>query len=156
MNEPDSIEAISEKLFPLRKFVETFEYFFPRKKDAPDLFTMENFRKFARIAPYLTIVFLVLLIGSIIRDFFMLNIQFGEMHAIRYYFYFILETVLLLATLIQYLKWLGAGLVASAMGRSSMTPRAMSFLCCLPTIKFLCLVHINGFIIGNIVRLVWS
>lgn len=137
------------EIFPYPKLIQTFNYFFPKEKGAPDIFTMENLRKFSLYAPYLTLGLIAIIFASFIRD-----IIVGEKsQSIRYGFYFFADGMMFIVVVLEYLYWLGASLFAKIVKRSPAIPLVMSFFNPLRAFGGFCLVHILGFIIGGLASL---
>lgn len=142
-------EVIPPEAFPFPKIIQTFNFFFPREKGAPDIFTMENLRKFARFAPYFTLGLLAIIFASFIRD----HIVTEKIRSNRYALYFIIDGVMFIVIFLQYLWWLGASLLAKIVKRSPAVPLAMSFFDPLRFFAGLCIIHILGFIFGGLASL---
>jgi hypothetical protein len=142
-------ESFSAEAFPYPKLIQTFNYFFPKEKGAPDIFTMENLKKFSRYAPYLTLGLLVIIFASFIRDMIV-----GEkIQSTRYGFYFFADGMVFIGVLLEYLYWLGASLFAKIVKRSPAIPLVMSFFNPLRAFGWLCIIHFFGFIIGGLISL---
>jgi hypothetical protein len=142
-------DELSPESFPFPKIIQTFNYFFPKEKGAPEIFTMANLRKFARIAPYLTLGIFGLLIASWARDCFH---AFGSVKnpPAKWGIYLLFDSLLFLIVLVQYVWWLGAALFAKLFKRSPTIPLALSFLDPIRiAVGGFLIFHFIGFLMGG-------
>jgi hypothetical protein len=139
------------EVFPYPKLIQTFNYFFPKEKGAPDIFTMENLRKFSRFAPYLALIILALMFALWIKDVYVLGTNKNP--PVKYTVYIFFDSAFVLLCPIMYLWWMGASLFAKLVKRSPAIPLVMSFVDPLRAFGFICLIHSIGFIIGGLINL---
>jgi hypothetical protein len=135
----DEPETIYPESFPYPKIIQVFNYFFPKKKGAPDLFTMENLRKFSRYAPYLGIGIPSLVFASCFLDAYMMNR--GQPIPLQYELYSVFDVLFLIITLIQYFWYLGGALIVKCVRRSPIVPLALSFFSPLKSLMILGIIH---------------
>lgn len=142
-------ETLLPEVFPYPKLIQTFNYFFPKDKGAPDIFTMENLKKISRYAPFLTLGILALITVSWFRDGFAVERE----KSVRFGFCMVADSVSFLIIFIQYLWWLGASLLAKIVKRSPVIPLFMSFFDPLRAFGVLCFIHFLGFVFGGLTNL---
>lgn len=141
--------SLEEHAFPFPKLIQTFDYFFPKEKGAPNIFTMETLKKFSRYAPYLTLVIFIIIIASFFRDALLTD---GD-DKIKYYMLGFFDLGCLLISFFGYLWWIGSAILAKMVKRSPTIPLVMSFYDPLRLFGILCVIHIAGFILGAISHL---
>lgn len=138
-------------VFPFPKMVQTFNFFFPKEKDSPDFFTMENLRKFSRYAPYLGLGILAIIFSTCVMDGYISATSASPPPQTP--FYLILDPLFVIIALIQYLWWMGASLLAKLVKRSPAVPLVLSFFSPLRTLGIFGVIHFFGFIFGCLYRL---
>lgn len=127
--------------FPFPKILRTFNYFFPKEKGAPDLFTIENLRRFYKFAPLVSVVVFLLIFAFWLRDCLM-----SEGRSLIFVFCTLIDSVIFIIAFIHYLWWLGASLLAKLVRRSPMVPLWMSFFDPFRIFLGLCFIQFLGFI----------
>lgn len=126
MLKTENPETFTAASFPYPKLVQTFNYFFPKEKGAPDIFTMENLRRFSRYAPYLAIGILLVVFCVWVLDMYISITR--ENPPPEYGVYIFFDTIFIIVAPIEYLWWLGASLLAKLVKRSPAIPLNTSSL----------------------------
>lgn len=135
------IEERSSEDFPFPKILRTLNYFFPKEEGAPDLFTMENLKRFYKIAPFVAVAVFLLMVGFWIRD-----VSSAKEEDWVFPLCFLADSALIVIAFIHYLWWLGASLLAKLVRRSPMVPLWMSFFDPFRIFLGLCFIQFLGFI----------
>ena len=134
-----------DQTFPFPKVLQTINYFFPKEKGAPEIFTIDNLRKISRYAPFLAFGILILIFASVIRDAIL-----GDDKNWKYLLYYMVDAMGFLGGFFGFLYWMGLAMLAKLARRSAMVPLAMSGIYLLQLLAFLCLAHFIIFIIAAI------
>lgn len=145
------IEDLSPETFPFPKIAQAFNYFFPKEKGASDIFTMENLRRFSRIAPYLALAILGLILVSWIRDSIYAYDPACKNPAAKWGIYLLFDTLIFVIAFFRYLWWIGTALFAKFLRRSPAIPLTMSFVDLLKLLGGLCFLHFMGFLMGGLI-----
>lgn len=129
-------------IFPYPKFIQTINYFFPKKEGAIDLFSRENLQKLAKFAPYLGFVIILIMAISFLRSCLMFAPRESPDHIIiKFYLYSFLDLFLTISALFQYGRWLCYALLAKIAKRDTSVPLVISFLMPLRLLWGLCVLH---------------